>query len=103
MAAAQQASWSEHEPVGDNEGEALTIMGKDGKPVDPRDVFLRVQARLKTVVGEDVYSSWFARLELEEVVGDVAHLSVPTRFLMSWIQSHYVEKILEAFKAEAPR
>jgi chromosomal replication initiator protein len=47
-----------------------------------------------------VFTSWFARLELEEIVGDLAHLSVPTRFLCSWIQSNYVEKILEAFRSE---
>jgi len=64
------------------------------------EVFARVRARLKAAVGEDVYNSWFARLELEEIVEDLAHLSVPTRFLCSWVQSNYAEKILEAFKAE---
>ncbi|GGA38070.1 chromosomal replication initiator protein DnaA [Pelagibacterium lentulum] len=60
----------------------------------------RVRTRLRAAVGEDVFTSWFARLELEEVVGDLAHLSVPTRFLCSWIQSNYLEKILEALSAE---
>ncbi|MGN6103227.1 MAG: chromosomal replication initiator protein DnaA [Devosia sp.] len=65
-----------------------------------QELFQRVRARLRAAVGEDVFTSWFARLELEEVVDDVAHLSVPTRFLCSWIQSNYVERILEAFRAE---
>ncbi len=77
-------------------------MGNSGKPVMSSDVFARVRARLKAAVGEDVYSSWFARLELEEIVDDLAHLSVPTRFLCSWIQSNYAEKILDSFKAETP-
>ena len=81
---------------------AVSITGKDGKPVMSSEVFARVRARLKAAVGEDVYNSWFARLELEEIVDDLAHLSVPTRFLCSWIQSNYAEKILEAFKAETP-
>jgi len=51
-------------------------------------------------MGEDVFNSWFARLELEEIVDDKAHLSVPTRFLCSWIQSNYAEKILEIFRTE---
>ncbi|WP_417582007.1 chromosomal replication initiator protein DnaA [Pelagibacterium sp.] len=68
--------------------------------MDADQVWLRVRARLRAAVGEDVFTSWFARLELEEVVGDLAHLSVPTRFLCSWIQSNYVEKILEAFTSE---
>src|SRR4051794_3432177 len=57
------------------------------------ELFQRVRARLRAAVGEDVFNSWFARLELEEVVDDKAHLSVPTRFLCSWIQSNYAEKI----------
>ncbi|HHY50234.1 MAG TPA: chromosomal replication initiator protein DnaA [Alphaproteobacteria bacterium] len=77
-------------------------MGKDGQPAEPRELFIRVRARLKAAVGEDVYNSWFARLELEEMTDDLVHLSVPTRFLCSWIQSNYAVKILDAFKAEAP-
>ncbi|MCD7058526.1 chromosomal replication initiator protein DnaA [Pelagibacterium xiamenense] len=67
---------------------------------DTEQLWLRVRARLRAAVGEDIFTSWFARLALEEIVGDLAHLSVPTRFLCSWIQSNYVEKILEAFRAE---
>jgi chromosomal replication initiator protein len=76
--------------------------GKNARPHDPRELFGRVQARLRAGVGEDVFNSWFVRLELEEIVEDLAHLSVPTRFLGSWIQSNYAERILEAFRAEAP-
>jgi len=65
------------------------------------ELFQRVRARLRAAVGEDVYTSWFARLELEELMDDVVHLSVPTRFLCSWIQSNYADKILEAFRAES--
>lgn len=66
------------------------------------ELFQRVRARLRAQVGEDVFNSWFARLELEEVVDDKAHLSIPTRFLCSWIQSNYADKILEIFKSERP-
>src|SRR6185437_5898749 len=70
------------------------------KAMTPEEQFQRVRARLRASVGEDVFTSWFARLELEEIVDDVVHLSVPTRFLCSWIQSNYAERILVAFKAE---
>ena len=30
------------------------------------------------------------------------HLSVPTRFLKSWIQAHYAERVLSAWQAEMP-
>ncbi|HKI70427.1 MAG TPA: DnaA N-terminal domain-containing protein, partial [Verrucomicrobiae bacterium] len=65
------------------------------------ELWLRVRARLKAMVGEDVFTSWFARMDLEEVVEDLAHLSVPTRFLSSWVQSNYSERILEAIRQEA--
>lgn len=75
-----------------NDGEEI-VMTSDGKSVPTSEVFQRVRARLRTAVGEDVFNSWFARLELEEIVDEVAHLSVPTRFLCSWVQSNYGEKI----------
>ena len=62
----------------------------------------RVRDRLRAEVGEDVYSSWFARMELDGSEGDTVKLSVPTRFLKSWIQSHYTEKVLACWQAEQP-
>ena len=58
--------------------------------------------RLRAELGEDVFNSWFGRLELDVVHDGVAHLSVPTRFLKSWIQSHYTDRILSTLTAEAP-
>ncbi|UXN74255.1 chromosomal replication initiator protein DnaA [Devosia sp. A8/3-2] len=65
-----------------------------------RDLFNRVRARLKAAVGEDVFTSWFARLELEEIVDDLVHLSAPTRFLCSWVQSNYADRIIESFRRD---
>ena len=67
-----------------------------------RELWKRVRARLKTAVGEDVFASWFARLELEELVDDMVHLSAPTRFLCSWVQSNYADRIVEAFRHDVP-
>ena len=53
----------------------------------------RVRKRLRAELGEDVFSSWFGRLDLTEMAGGIAHLSVPTRFLKSWIQSHYSDRL----------
>jgi chromosomal replication initiator protein len=68
-----------------------------------QDHWSRVKGRLRSTVGEDVYSSWFARMDLESVHDDAVHLSVPTRFLKSWIQAHYAERVLTAWQAEMPR
>jgi chromosomal replication initiator protein len=62
----------------------------------------RVKERLRAEVGDDVYSSWFARMELDGSEGDTVKLSVPTRFLKSWIQSHYAERVLTCWQAEQP-
>src|SRR4249920_623375 len=60
----------------------------------------RVKERLRADVGEDVYSSWFARMDLEAIEEGSVRLSVPTRFLKSWIQSHYAERVLACWQAQ---
>jgi chromosomal replication initiator protein len=67
-----------------------------------QDRWSRVKGRLRSSVGEDVYTSWFARMDLEGVQDESVHLSVPTRFLKSWIQAHYAERVLSAWQAEMP-
>src|SRR5258708_22942096 len=67
-----------------------------------QDRWSRVKGRLRSSVGEDVYSSWFARMDLEGVQQESVHLSVPTRFLKSWIQAHYAERVLTCWQAEMP-
>ncbi|MGA7971358.1 MAG: chromosomal replication initiator protein DnaA [Pseudolabrys sp.] len=66
-----------------------------------QDRWLKVQQRLKAEVGDDIYSSWFARMDLEALEGSTVRMSVPTRFLKSWIQSHYAERVLACWQAEA--
>lgn len=70
-----------------------------GKPVT-KETWERVRKILRAALGEDVFTSWFARIEFEETVDDLVHLSVPTRFLCSWVQSNYAERILQAFQQE---
>ena len=65
-----------------------------------QDLWLRVRERLRAELGDDVFSSWFARMECDSVEPETVKLSVPTRFLRSWIQSHYAEKLLACWQAE---
>jgi chromosomal replication initiator protein len=69
---------------------------------DPAAGFDRVMRRLRAEFGDDVFSSWFARLEFDALVDDTAQLSVPTRFLKSWIQAHYLDKVLALLSNELP-
>lgn len=64
--------------------------------------WLRVQQRLRAAVGEEIFTSWFAAMGHDAIEGDTVRLSVPTRFLKSWLQSHYADKLLACWKAELP-
>lgn len=67
-----------------------------------RDQWARFKDRLRTNVGEDFYTSWFARMDLERIQDDCVHMTVPTKFLKSWIQTHYTDRVLACWQAEAP-
>lgn len=64
------------------------------------DAWSRVNRRLRAELGDEVYSSWFGRLEVDAFVDGTAHLTVPTKFLRSWIQSHYLDRILSILRDE---
>lgn len=60
----------------------------------------RIAQRLRAELGEDLYSSWFARMEPEELADDRLQVSVPTKFLKSWIESHYAGRLSDICEAE---
>lgn len=60
----------------------------------------RVKKRLRAELGDDVFSSWFARVDLEEHNDGTVRLSVPTRFLKQWIQSHYNDRLVGLWQRE---
>ncbi len=66
------------------------------------DAWSRICRRLRAELGDDVYLSWFGRLELDGIAGPNAYLSVPTKFLKSWIQAHFLDKILSMTVVEFP-
>ena len=64
------------------------------------DKWRRIQARLRAELGEDVFTSWFGRMELESFSDGSVQVSVPTKFLRNWLQSHYAERLLKCCQAE---
>src|SRR5271156_818139 len=62
----------------------------------------RSRAILRGGLGEDVWSCWFGCLELDGLSEHEAFLSVPTKFLRSWISSHYLQAIVSAMHSEFP-
>ncbi|MGK2921747.1 MAG: chromosomal replication initiator protein DnaA [Methyloceanibacter sp.] len=68
----------------------------------PSSAWARVKSRLRGELGEDVYASWFRGVEVEEVDGDIVHLSVATRFLRNWLKTHYYDSVLKQAQGEWP-
>ena len=84
--------------VGEDRAEDDSIASTNGAERS----FERVKAQLKARLGSEVYSSWFGRMQLTEANKGVVRLSVPTAFLRSWINSHYVDLINDLWKEEEP-
>jgi chromosomal replication initiator protein len=82
------------EPTIDDEGDVPAASNAD------QECWARVKKRLRAEVGEDIFSSWFARMDLAGVDLDVVRFSVPTRFLKSWIQGHYLDRVLACWQSE---
>lgn len=69
-------------------------------PSTDEQTWIRIRTRLRAELGDDIFTSWFQRLELMRIHDGLAELSVPTRFLRSWLQGHYVDKITAIFSEE---
>lgn len=55
---------------------------------------LKTRAMLRARLGDDIFSSWFHALEFESFEGKTVRVSVPVKFLRTWIQSHYADDLL---------
>ncbi|MCU4181414.1 chromosomal replication initiator protein DnaA [Bosea sp. BH3] len=85
-------------PMVDAATETVTVTDVDSLT----ETWERVRRRLRAELGEDVFSSWFGRLEIASYVDGVAYLTVPTRFLKSWLEAHYAERLRVNCMAELP-
>lgn len=61
---------------------------------------LKARAMLRARLGDDIFSSWFHALEFESFENKTVKVSVPVKFLRTWIQSHYADDLLECCRAE---
>lgn len=82
--------------VGGNAGETDMVRSNH------EATFERVKSQLKARLGADVYASWFGRMKVDEATRSVVRLSVPTAFLRSWINSHYLDLLTSLWAAEWP-
>lgn len=75
--------------------EAEASQGAEGRGAKAR-------AMLRAQLGEDIYSSWFNAMEFDGFDGRVVKVSVPVKFLRTWIQAHYSEQLLAACRSRLP-
>lgn len=68
--------------------------------VDHKEAWGRAMARLRAKLGEEVYESWFASVNIDRMEGGAACLTVPTQFLKKWITGHYANDLLVCIQAE---
>jgi len=81
--------------------------GTGSAPTDSRHQYAlmeqkwqRIQKRLRAELGEDVFTSWFGRVELESLEDGCLQVSVPTKFLSKWLRSHYSDHLLKCCSTE---
>jgi chromosomal replication initiator protein len=67
-----------------------------------QDRWHRIKECLRSELGEDVFTSWFGRMEFESLEKAVVRMSVPTRFVCRWVQSHYSDRVLAQWQVEEP-
>lgn len=58
-------------------------------------VWKQVHKALRGEFGEAVFRSWLKPLTLQACYHGTLEVSVPTRFMKDWIQTHYAKRILE--------
>lgn len=69
----------------------------DGVEAEHHEIWLRVQIELEKVVGNALWRSWLADVELTGVLDGVITLSTTTKFQRDWLSTHYHEKIERAW------
>ncbi|MDO9382159.1 MAG: chromosomal replication initiator protein DnaA [Hyphomicrobiaceae bacterium] len=55
---------------------------------------------LRARLGDETFTSWFNALEFDDFDGKTVKVSVPVKFLRNWIQSHYIDDLLQCAQAE---
>lgn len=75
-------------------GSALAPESYDPTPAI-QNLWSQVYDQLREEFGEAVFRSWLKPMTLQACYHGTLEISVPTRFMKDWIQSHYAVRILE--------
>ncbi len=83
-------------------GEQVAVSGGSADRHDLKSQWDRVKARLKAELGEATYVSWFQYADMIGVGDGKIVLSVPTRFIRSWLLAHQTERLVGLWQDEDP-
>ncbi len=83
-----------------NKNASQTTLHNHESSESPEIQWSRIRARLRGELGEATFNSWFKSLELHKTSKHQVTLRVSTRFIRSWIESHYLSRILEYWNKE---
>lgn len=64
-------------------------------PPDIQNLWSIIHQNLREEFGEAIFRSWLKALTLQAYYHGTLEVSVPTRFMKDWIQTHYVARMLE--------
>ena len=79
-----------------NEGQAVLQEQFSVEPSESiLDLWAGVYDQLRSEFGEAVFQSWLKPMQLQAFYEGTLEVSVPTRFMRDWIQTHYMEPILK--------
>ncbi len=71
----------------------------EGTPLEPtseiKSIWSMVHAEMRKEFGEAIFRSWLKPLTLQAYYHGTMEVSVPTRFMRDWIQTHYSKRISE--------
>ena len=87
----RQVSWMNMEP-GNNPPDAGKLAAS----------WARLRARLRSEVGEVEYRNWLRQMVLQGIEGEMALVSLPSRFLRDWVRDHYGDRLRVLGQVEWP-
>ena len=95
---------SVNDPVANQNPDAHNRAGQKAAstPVDLATQWARIRSRLRAEVGDATYASWFKQIDLIGIGDGHVMLAVPTRFIRSWIASHFADRLLALWQSEDP-
>ena len=62
----------------------------------------RVRGRLRQEVGDGFYNAWLKHLTFVSIDDGVITVSVPSRFIRDWVDTHYADRLRALWAVEAP-